>query len=83
MKAILMVFTKKVLFGANDSFWLQKWHMPIASKNFFEILHNERSYEVHRNYVNGFSPKKILFGANGPFRTPNVLTTLDPLSGLF
>ena len=69
MKAILMVFTKNFLLGANDSFWPQRWHMPITSKNFFEILHNERSYLVHRNYVNGFFPKKILFGANGLFRT--------------
>ena len=58
MKAILMVFTKNFLLGANDSFWPQRWHMPITSKNFFEILHNERSYQVHRNYVNGFFPKK-------------------------
>ena len=32
------------------------------SKDFFEILHNERGQEVHGNYINGFSEKKIIQG---------------------
>ena len=41
-------------------------HLWIHSKDFFEILHNERDQEVHENYINGFSGKKSFWG-NGPF----------------
>ena len=37
-------------------------HLWIHSKDFFEILHNERDQEVHENYINGFSGKKVILG---------------------
>lgn len=30
MKIILMVFVKKLLFGANEPFWVSKWHVFIT-----------------------------------------------------
>ena len=52
MDFILMVFMKKISFGANGPFW-PKDGMPsklwIRAIDFFEILHNERGQEIHEN----------------------------------
>ena len=55
-------------FGPENVTSSQFW---IGSKNFFKILRNERGrQQIHGNYINGFS-EKILFGADGLFRTQN------------
>ena len=36
-------------------------------KDFFEVLPNERSQELHGIYINGFSEKKFSFAASRPF----------------
>ena len=60
-----MVFPQKISFEANGSFRTQNdassqfW---ICHQGCFKILTNERGQERHRNYINGFSEKNIIWG---------------------
>ena len=45
--------------------------LRICSKDFFDILHSERSQEVLGNYGNGFSEKNSLLGQVGHFWPEN------------
>ena len=51
---------------------MARLHNP---KEFFEILHNKRGQDVHENYVNGFSKKKIHFGQMDHFGLENGVTS--------
>ena len=55
-------------------------HNWIYWKNFFNILHNERGYQVDESDINNLA-KKVLFGANGPFWGQKccILIIVDPL----
>ena len=59
MKMILIIFKKK-LFGANGSFWVQKWCIAIILdplQEFFKILHNEKGQQVDESNGNGLYQK--------------------------
>ena len=50
-----------------------------AQKIFFKILHSDRSQEVHKLMVNGFSEKRFVRGKLATFDTKLAhLTILDP-----
>ena len=74
MEIILTAFLKKILIWGKCAILDLKIVQCRNSKDFFEILHNERGQEVHGTYINGF-PEKISFGVNGPFWPENVMSS--------
>ena len=65
MKIILMAFPKKFLFGTNGLCRTQNGsssQLWIRCKDCWTVLCYKRGQGKHRNYVNGFSGKEILFG---------------------
>ena len=64
MEVILMVFLKKILFGAIWSFGpnMVRPHKFGSALSFFLILHNKKGQEVHESFISCFSRKNLIWG---------------------
>ena len=62
MKIILMIISKKFLFGANELLRTQNdasSQLWIRCKNYFTILYDVIASETYQKYINGFSQKNF------------------------
>ena len=65
IKNILLLLLQILLFGSMGQFdpkRTQPHNSTTALRIFFQTFYNESGQQVHENYINGFSKKKVLFG---------------------
>ena len=84
---MIIIFPKKVLFGVNGPFWVQKWRIVISLDPLKEVF---KFYTIERanrqiKVITIVCTQKNLFRKDGPFwaRKWHILTTLDQLQEFF